>query len=103
MRVLVVATPRFPVPPEQLPAIIDGAIAWVERYQDRFECFGTFPGGGGFGAVNVSDESELNQMIVEMPFAPFMQHEFRPYTPGTAGMEQFREAVAAMAAQMGAS
>src|SRR5438552_793304 len=50
MRALVVATPKFPIVPEQLPAMIEGALAWHDRYQEHFDAFGSFIGGGGFAA-----------------------------------------------------
>ena len=98
MRVLVVGTPKFQVPPEQLPAIVDGAIAWHERYEDKFESFGLFPGGGGFGVVNVADEVELNQLILEMPFSWFSDVQVRPAVEPSVGWQQLQQAVQAMAA-----
>jgi hypothetical protein len=100
MKVLIVATPKHAIPPEQLPRVIDGAIAWYERYQDKFDSFGAFPGGGGFGSVDVADEKELNQMIIEMPFSWFSEVEVRPYVEGATGFEQLKEAVDSMAAAM---
>jgi hypothetical protein len=98
MRVLVVATPKFQVPPDQLPSIVDAAIAWQERYQDKFESFGIFPGGGGFGVIQVDDEVELNQMILEMPFSWFSDVQIRPAVEGSVGWQQLQQAVQAMAA-----
>ena len=99
MRVLVVGTPKFPVPPDQLPAMADAALAWYQRYQDRMEVFGNFPGGGGFGVVNVDDAETLNQMMLEMPFTPFSEVEVRPVVPGETAFHQLRDAAAAMSGQ----
>jgi hypothetical protein len=98
MRVLVVGTPKFQIPPDQLPSIVEGAIAWQERYEDKLEAFGSFPGGGGFGIANVKDETELNQMIIEMPFTWFSEVQVRPFVAGAAGLQQLKQAVEAMAA-----
>jgi hypothetical protein len=98
MRALVIGTPKFQIPPEQLPSTVDGAIAWHERYQDKFQAFGTFPGGGGFGVVEVADEAELNQLIIEMPFSWFSEVEVRTFVDGAAGLHQLKQAVDAMAA-----
>jgi len=98
MKFLVVGLPKHPIPPEQLAGVTEGAIAWYERYQDRFDSFGTFPGGGGFGVANFSDETELNQMIIEMPFAWFSDVEVRPFVEGAVGLQQLKQAVDAMAA-----
>jgi hypothetical protein len=98
MKFLVVATPKFLAPPEMIPALIDGAEGWQQRYEDKFEAFGLFPGGGGFAIANVSDEAELHRMIVEMPFSPFSDHEIRPIVDPATGWRQAREALAAMMA-----
>jgi hypothetical protein len=98
MRALVIGTPKFQIPPDQLPAVADGAISWYERYRDKFEAFGTFPGGGGFGVVEVGDEAELNQLIIEMPFSWFSDVEVRSFVPGAEGLQQFKQAIDAMVA-----
>ena len=98
MRVLVIGTPKFQIPQDQLPSILDAAIAWHERYQDKFQAFGTFPAGGGFGVVEVADETELNQLIIEMPFSWFSDVQVKPFVDGAAGLHQLKQAVDAMAA-----
>jgi hypothetical protein len=98
VKVLVIGTPKFQVPPEQLPGILEGAIAWQERYQDKLDVFGTFPGGGGFGVVTVEDEAELHQLIIDMPFSWFSDVQVRPFVEGAAGLQQLQQAVQAMAA-----
>jgi muconolactone delta-isomerase len=59
---------------------------------------GTFPGGGGFGIIDASDYAELNQLILEMPFSWFSDVEVRPFVQGAEGLQQFKQAVDAMAA-----
>jgi hypothetical protein len=98
MRFLVVATPSTVAPPELVPSLIDGAEQWQQRYADQLEAFGLFPAGGGFGIVNVVDEAELHRMIVEMPFSPFSDHMIQPIVDGATGLQQAREAFAAIAA-----
>jgi Domain of unknown function (DUF3303) len=98
MRFLVVATPKFPAPPEIVPGLIARAQEWQERYDDKFEVFGIFPGGGGFAVAEVSDEAELHRMIVEMPFSPFSEHMIQPVVDGATAWRQTREAFAAMMA-----
>jgi hypothetical protein len=99
MHVLVVAKPKFQMAPEMVPDAFRGAMAWHDRYQERFIAFGTFPGGGGFGAIDVPDSETLNQMIAEMPFAPFSEHMILPYVPGVAGMQQTLRAFESMTAR----
>lgn len=97
MRILVIARPQFPIPPEQFPALMDGFAAWRERYRDKMEVFEFFAGGGGgFGIVSVRDEAELNQMMLEWPFTPFSDMELRPTLNGDVALQQWREALAAM-------
>ncbi len=99
MRVLVVGTPQFPIPPDQLLAMADAGLAWFQRYQDQLEAFGNFPGGGGFGVVDVDDAETLNQMLLELPFVAFSRIEVRPVVPGETAFRQLRDAAAAMSGQ----
>jgi muconolactone delta-isomerase len=55
-------------------------------------------GGGGFGIIDASDEAELNQLILEMPFSWFSDVEVRPFVQAAEGLQQFKQAVDAMAA-----
>jgi hypothetical protein len=98
MRALVIGTPKFQIPPDQLPSIVEASIAWHDRHQDQLEVFGTFPGGGGFGVIEAADEAELSRLITEMPFSWFSEIQVRPFVPGTEGLEQLKQAVDAMAA-----
>jgi hypothetical protein len=98
MKFLVVATPKFPAPPEIVPALIDAAEAWQQRYDDKFEAFGLFPGGGGFGIADVADEAELHRIILENPFTPFSDYAIRVVVDAPTGWKQAREAFAAMMA-----
>jgi hypothetical protein len=96
MRALVIGRPKFQVPPEQAPEMVQGALEWYERYQDSFQAFGTFFGGGGFGIVDVPDAETLNRMIVEMPFTPYCEITVEPFVEGDTGFRQFQEAMQAM-------
>jgi hypothetical protein len=96
MKALVIGRPKFQVPPEMAPMVTQGALDWYERYQERFEVFGTFMGGGGFAVVEVQSADELNQMIVEMPFATFSDISAELFVEGDKGFRQFQEAMQAM-------
>lgn len=98
MRVLVVNKPRLAVQPEQLPILAQAALDWLDRHRDSIESFGVFPGGGGFGVVNVADEDALHQMMMEMPFTPFGDVTITPVVDGDsafARLVQFAEAMSA--------
>lgn len=98
MRFLVIGTPKFPAPPEMVPTLIDAAEEWQKRYSGKLETFGLFPGGGGFGIADVSDEAELHRMLVEMPFTPFSDYEIKVVVDAPTAWGQAREAFAAMMA-----
>jgi hypothetical protein len=98
MHVLVVATPQHPIPPAELPGLVEGAAAWAERHKEDLTAFGLFPGGGGFGIAEVDDASKITQLIMEMPFSPYSHHDVRPFVPGEQGLAQMREMLAAQAA-----
>jgi hypothetical protein len=91
MRVLVLVEPRFPIPPEMFPVLLDGFAAWRERYRQSMESFEFFAGGGGgFGVINTPDEASLNRMMVEYPFTPFSEITVRPILDGNIALRQWR-------------
>lgn len=98
MRFLVIATAKFPAPPEIVPGLIDAAEEWQKRYTDKFETFGLFPGGGGFGIADVSDEADLHRIILENPFTPFSEYEIKVIVDAPTAWRQAREAFASMMA-----
>jgi hypothetical protein len=101
MRVLVLDRgSRFPISPEQMPMMLEQFAEWRDRYRDKMESFEFFITGGGFGVVNVNDERELNQMMLEFPFAFTDELEVHPVVDGDAALKQAREAMAQMMAQM---
>jgi len=100
IRVLILARPQFPFPPEQLPALIQGFQDWWQRHGSTFEAAYFFAGGpGGFGIANVSDEAELNQVMLEWPFTPFSDIEVRPLLDVETALQQWQAAVQAMSGQ----
>ena len=98
MRFLVVATQKFPAPPEIGPGLIDAAEEWQKRYSDKLEVFGLVPGGGGFGIADVADEAELHRIVFENPFTPFSDYEIKVIVDAPTAWQQARDAFAAMAA-----
>ena len=98
VRFLIIATPRTTPPPEIVPGLIERGEAWHQRYEDRFESFRLFVGGGGFGVATVNDEAELHRMMAEMPFSMFSDVQVRPFVDAATGWRQAKEAVAGMMA-----
>ena len=98
MRVLVIAEPAFPIPPEQLGALLQGFAAWRERYRDRLESFFFFAGGGGGGGIlNVEDEAALNRVMLEWPLLMFSKMQYRPILEGDEALRQWQDALQQMA------
>jgi hypothetical protein len=99
MRFMVVIHPQFPIPPEMLPAMIDGFTDWWGQYRDRWEAAGFFAGeNGGGGVCNVADEVEFHRMIMEWPFTPFSEIESHSLVDVDTALTQWREILAAVAA-----
>src|SRR5262249_16010888 len=97
---LVIARPKYQIPPEQAAMVVQGGIVWYDRYKDRFTEFGTFLGGGGFGVVEVDTTDELGKMIAEIPFSAFMDITAELYLEGDKGFRQFQDAIQAMMGAM---
>jgi hypothetical protein len=92
MRVFVLVEPKFFIPPEMFPTLLDGFAAWRDTHRESMEAFEFFAGGGGgFGILNVPDEATLNRMIVQYPFTPFSEITTRPILDGDAALRQWRE------------
>lgn len=74
MRFILVIHPQYFVPPDALPALVDGFAEWWERYREKWESAGFFAGGSGGGSIcNVANEGELFRMMQESPFSPFSE------------------------------
>ena len=58
---------------------------WVEQYSKRFSTLEFFVIGGGLVLADIDDSAELNRIVAENPFTPFMDVEIMPVVePGTA-------------------
>ncbi len=98
MRVLVISRQKFPVPPEQLPPMMEAFAAWRERYRSYMESFDFFvSGGGGCGIVNMPDEAMLGQMFMEYPWGLSSDVELHLLMDGDTALTNFQ----AMLSQMG--
>ena len=97
MRVMILVEDKYSVPPDQIPALLEGFAAWRECYRDRMESFEFFAGGGGgFGVVNMPDEAALHRMIVEYPLNPFIEITVRPVLEGDIALGQMQEVMRQM-------
>src|SRR5919107_689466 len=81
MRAFVLVEPKFFTPPEILPTLLEGFVAWREANREHMESFEFFAGGGGgFGIFNGPDEATLNGMMVQYPFFPYQPDNGSPLT-----------------------
>lgn len=97
MRFMMVCRPQFPLPPDMLPALVDGFAAWWDRYKDRWESAGFFAGeGGGGGICRVADEAEFHRMMMEWPLTAFSQIDSRALIDMDDALKQWQDMVAAM-------
>ena len=97
MRVFVLVEPKFFVPPEIFPTLLDGFAAWRDAHREHMESFEFFAGGGGgFGVFNGPDEATLNAMMFEYPFTPYSEITIRPILDGDVALGQARESMSEM-------
>jgi Domain of unknown function (DUF3303) len=98
MRVAIIYRPRSAAPFEAGPMLMEALGQWVEKYTKRFSTLEFFVIGGGLMLADIDDSAELNRIVAENPFTPFMDVEIMPVIdPGTA-MATYGEVVAAFAA-----
>ena len=100
MTFLVVARPKFQIPPEMVPMLSDAAKQWFSRYESKLESFGNFAAGGGYGVVEAEDEETLFRSLWEMPFIPFSEVTVDPIWPGAGAFDLFRDTVQQMLSAM---
>ncbi len=85
---------RFQVPPERMPGLWEQFVQWRQRWREKMESFEFFAdGNGGFGVVNVTDEHEMQQMMLEYPFAFFDNVELRIVVDGDISLERWAQAI----------
>jgi Domain of unknown function (DUF3303) len=71
---------------------------WVENHSKRFLTLEFFVIGGGLVLADIDDSAELNQVVAENPFTPFMDVEIMPVVEPATAMATYGEVVAAFAA-----
>jgi hypothetical protein len=97
MRAFVLVEPKFFVPPEMFPTLLDAFAAWRDAHREHTETFEFFAGGGGgFGILNVPDEATLNRIMVGFPFTPYSELTARPILDGDTALGQWREIMGEM-------
>lgn len=97
MRVAVIYRPRSAAPFEAGPLLMEALGRWVETYSSRCSTLEFFVAGGGLVLADFDDSAELNRMVAENPFTPFMDVEIRPVVEPRTAMATYGEVVAALA------
>ena len=90
MRFLVISTPRFPAPLEELPGMLAAEREWYDRNREYLEAYGWFADKGGFGLVDVPDLETLSRVNKEHPFAYSSEIQIRAVVDADAAVQQVR-------------
>ena len=91
MRFLVISTPKYQVPLEQLPGLLAAERDWYDRNREYLETYGWFPEGGGFGVADVPDVETLSRINNEHPFAYSAEIQIRAVVDADVAVQQLRE------------
>ncbi len=94
MRFAIIYTPKHPVPPAELPELLNGMAAWMQNHQSRLEGVQFFVGGGGFGTAEVDDAADLSRMLAEHPFTQYSEVAIKPLVDPATAMSILQEAYA---------
>jgi hypothetical protein len=102
VRFIAIARLISPVPPEQLPSIMERFAEWREQYRDHLQSFDFFAGStGGFMVINVPDKVVLNQLMAEYPFVAYVDTEVRPIIDGDTALVQWWQVMRRMMGDSG--
>lgn len=96
MRVAIIYRPRSAAPPEIAPVLMAALGQWAETYGERFSTFEFFVAGGGLIVADFDDSNELQRVVAENPFTPYMDIEISPSLAPSAAMETWSQVVASL-------
>lgn len=101
MQFLITTNSKHVVPPEMVPMMIDGLVAWAEEYEDKMESIWSTAGTPGGGAiVNVESLEELDELMIGFPFGPFSDINITPIVELGHSMERVKSHFEKVAALM---
>jgi hypothetical protein len=102
VRFIAIARLISPLPPEQLPSIMERFAEWREQYREHLQSFEFFAGSpGGFMVINAPDEVVLNQLMAEYPFVEYVDIEVRPIIDGDTALAQWWQVMRRMVGDSG--
>lgn len=88
MRALVFVRAREAFPIELAPAMAQGFRQWRDQYRNQLKEFAWFAGGnGGCAIAEVSNETELFQMMISWPLNAFSEIDVYPLVDGDEALD----------------
>ena len=90
MRFLVIQTPKYPLPLEEIPGLLAAEREWYDRNREHLEAYGWFADAGGFGLVDVPDAETLSRLSREHPFARSADIQMRAVVDADVAVQQVR-------------
>ena len=90
MRFLVIQTPRYPLPLEEIPDLLRAEREWYDRNREYIEAYGWFADKGGFGLVDVPDVETLSRINREHPFAYSADIDMHAVVDADVAVQQVR-------------
>jgi hypothetical protein len=90
MRFLVISTPKYQFPLEQLPGLLAAEREWYDRNREYLDAYGWFADSGGFGLVDVPDVETLSRLNGEHPFAYYAETQIRAVVDADVAVQQLR-------------
>ncbi|HET6967886.1 MAG TPA: DUF3303 family protein [Ornithinibacter sp.] len=97
MRVAIIYRPRSVAPLEVAPMLMGALGQWVETHAERFSTMEFFVAGGGLVLADFDDSAELQRIVAENPFTPYMDVEIQPVVEPSVAMATYSQTVAALA------
>jgi hypothetical protein len=102
VRFIAIARLISPVPPEELPSIMERFAEWREQYREHLQSFEFFAGSpGAVMVINAPDEIVLNQVMTEYPFVNYVDIEVRPIIDGDTALAQWWQVMRRMVGDSG--
>ena len=99
MRFLVTLEPKHMIPPDMVPNLIDGLIAWSEA--NNWDAIWSNAGhAGGGGIANVDSLEQLDELMIAFPMGPFYDVKVTPIVDLGPSMERVKARFEQIAAMM---
>ncbi len=77
--------------------LMAGLGQWADTYGERFSTFEFFVAGGGLVVADFDDSAELQRVVAENPFTPYMDVDILPSLAPSTAMETWSKVIASLA------